>query len=91
MPPRSRKNVEPTSATEETVEPASEDASATADADPSDAPPVQDTAPAAEPEPERSEVQLVENPCSECFPGGWPEQSYALGCTHGTWQREATG
>lgn len=44
--------------------------------------------PDAETEPNRSDLQTVDAPCSECFPGGWPEQSFAVGCTHGTWQRD---
>lgn len=41
------------------------------------------------PDPERSDLQAVEQPCAECVPNGWPAQAYAVGCTHGTWQREA--
>ena len=40
--------------------------------------------------PERSDLQ-AEAPCAECFPGGWAAQATvvgALGCEHGTWQRE---
>ena len=41
-------------------------------------------------EPERSDIQAGEEPCGDCFPGGWAAQAAvvgALGCEHGTWQR----
>lgn len=47
-------------------------------------------APAAVDEPERGDLQGGE-PCSECFPGGWAAKDDsvgALGCEHGTWQRD---
>jgi hypothetical protein len=42
----------------------------------------------AETEPERSDLQAVENPCPNCFPNGWPEGSFAVGCEHGSWIRD---
>jgi hypothetical protein len=38
--------------------------------------------------PERSDLQTVDQPHEECFPNGWPEGAYSVGCTHGTWVRE---
>lgn len=40
--------------------------------------------------PERSDLQAGE-PCAECFPGGWAAKADtvgAVGCEHGTWQRD---
>ena len=42
------------------------------------------------PEPERSDLQAADTPCTECFPNGWPAQAYSVGCAHGTWVRETT-
>lgn len=58
-----------------------------------DAPRAQD--PPVQPEdsddpPERSDIQSGQ-PCPECFPGGWTAKDDsvgAVGCEHGTWQRE---
>lgn len=50
------------------------------------------TAPPSETPPEtpaKSDLQDVEQPCAECFPGGWPEQAFSVGCAHGTWIRES--
>lgn len=41
--------------------------------------------PEAEPAPAKSDLQTAERPCVECFPDGWTEQVFSLGCTHGTW------
>lgn len=44
----------------------------------------------AEAKSERSDIQTGEEPCTDCFPGGWVAQATvvgALGCEHGTWQR----
>lgn len=40
--------------------------------------------------PERSDLQTVDKPCEECFPNGWPEGAFSVGCTHGTWIRDNT-
>lgn len=75
MPPRKR-----VASTPKTEEPDETTAAATAgDGDAGEAP-----------EPERSDIQTGSEPCTECFPGGWAEQASvvgALGCEHGTWQR----
>ncbi|WP_439947169.1 hypothetical protein [Streptomyces sp. BBFR109] len=45
-------------------------------------------APDDEQEPrERSDLQDAERPCGECFPNGWPEGAFSVGCTHGTYIR----
>jgi hypothetical protein len=39
----------------------------------------------------RSDVQTGGEPCGYCFPGGWAAKADtvgALGCEHGTWQRD---
>ncbi|MEU5596692.1 hypothetical protein [Streptomyces sp. NPDC020298] len=36
----------------------------------------------------RSDLQTVDRPCEECFPNGWPQQAFSVGCTHGTWIRD---
>lgn len=41
-----------------------------------------------EDEPERSDLQAVDQPHEECFPNGWPEGAFSVGCTHGTWVRK---
>jgi hypothetical protein len=35
----------------------------------------------------RSDLQTVGQPCQECFPNGWPEGAFSVGCTHGTYVR----
>ena len=72
MPPRKRAQSAPKT-DEETLEPVDEQ-----------------TGPevGAETEPERSDLQTVGLPCSDCFPGGWPEGSFAVGCEHGSWIRD---
>lgn len=56
-------------------------------------PDAKQAAPDAEPEPEpkmpaRSDLQEANEPCSICYPDGWPEQVFSLGCEHGTWLRK---
>lgn len=83
MPPRKRAQSAPKTEPEPTDETLPEnDDSAT----PDDAP----TAPSgdAETKPARSDLETVEQPCPDCFPGGWPDQAFAVGCTHGSWQRD---
>ena len=43
------------------------------------------------PEPEKSDLQTVDEPCSACFPQGWHAQAFSVGCEHGTWTRESAG
>lgn len=87
MPPRKRT----ASATETTEEPQAPEVEAP-DGPDAGAPTDEEAAPDA-PEsnvgPGLSDLQAVEQPCRECMPNGWPAQAYAVGCTHGTWQREA--
>lgn len=47
-------------------------------------------APPTSPEPAKSDLQAVEAPCSLCFPNGWPDLVFAVGCEHGTWYRPDT-
>ncbi|MEU0818961.1 hypothetical protein [Streptomyces mirabilis] len=77
MPPRKRAASAPKPETEGTVAPLAEDDSDDPAAEQPD-----------EPKPERSDLQPVDAPCLECFPNGWPEQSFAVGCTHSTWKRD---
>ncbi|MGW2692333.1 hypothetical protein ACWC3Y_10780 [Streptomyces sp. NPDC001296] len=78
MPPRKRAQTAPkTDELGETAEPLTE-------GEPEPSGPDADGATA---EPERSDLQAVNEPCPTCFPGGWPEQSFAVGCEHGSWQR----
>lgn len=35
----------------------------------------------------KSDLQEVEQPCAQCFPNGWPEGAFSVGCEHGTWIR----
>lgn len=44
--------------------------------------------PAADKKPTKSDLQKVEQPCSECFPDGWGDGFFARGCEHGTWARD---
>lgn len=41
----------------------------------------------AAPPPSKSDLQEVEQPCAQCFPNGWPEGAFSVGCEHGTWIR----
>lgn len=80
MPPRKRaesKPAEPEAATQETELP---------DADSGDEETAEAAAPAAK-KPAQSDLQAVEAPCPECFPNGWPDGGFGLGCEHGTWYR----
>jgi hypothetical protein len=36
----------------------------------------------------RNDLQAADKPCGECFPNGWPEGIFSVGCTHGTYIRE---
>lgn len=36
------------------------------------------------------DLQAVDKPHEECFPNGWPEGAFSVGCTHGTWVRDNT-
>ncbi|MFI1165650.1 hypothetical protein ACH4UM_19045 [Streptomyces sp. NPDC020801] len=103
MPPRKRAASAPKAKPDEPIEPltANEDAGLAADEPASELPdsgPADDgSSDAGDPvppddpddEPEGSDdPQTADAPCIECFPGGWPAQSNAVGCTHGTWQRD---
>lgn len=96
MPPRSRKTAQPEpEADDAVVDPATEgdDTSPETPAEPQDSGALGDKAPAADgeetPEPERSDLQKVEQPCPECVPNGWPDGAFSVGCTHGTWVRDS--
>jgi hypothetical protein len=78
----------PDAANEATAEPVAPEES---DGDASEAEPEAQDPPVrpADP-PERSDIQTGQ-PCPECFPGGWTAKDDsvgAVGCEHGTWQRE---
>lgn len=77
MPPRKRTDTTPDELPEG-------DATAPESAAPEIAP---EEAPAPE-APQKSDLQVVEKPCGDCFPNGWPELGYAVGCEHGTWTRD---
>jgi hypothetical protein len=36
----------------------------------------------------KSDLQQVEQPCTTCFPSGWPAMAFSVGCEHGTWIRD---
>lgn len=90
MPPRKRtepKPVEP----EQTLVDAPQDPSADPTdesddtiSDPNDEP----HAASADPAPTKSDLQAVEQPCTTCFPTGWPDGAFSVGCEHGTWMRD---
>jgi hypothetical protein len=50
-------------------------------------PPADDEA-AAEPEPAKNDRQEAEQPCTECFRDGWPDDATSVGCSHDTWNRD---
>ncbi|MEU8968163.1 hypothetical protein AB0D11_02610 [Streptomyces monashensis] len=79
MPPRKRAQSAPKS-----VEP-DEATAALADGEPDPDTPEADVTP---PAPERSDLQTVDAPCPQCFPAGWPEGAFAVGCEHGSWKRD---
>lgn len=74
----------PESPVDEPVEALAEDAPSAADPDPDPAP-----EPLAPPDP----VAPVDEPqpCSECFPDGWPAGATSVGCVHGQWDRATAG
>lgn len=83
MPPRKRApNAPKTDGTKETQEPLTDEGSQEPAPDP-------DTATPSDPKPEKSDLQPVETPCAQCFPTGWPAQSFSVGCEHGTWTRKS--
>jgi hypothetical protein len=41
-------------------------------------------------DPEKSDLQTVEQPCPVCFPNGWADGAFSHGCEHGTWIRDNT-
>lgn len=92
MPPRKRAASTPKPDIEEAAEPAveggsEETAAGLAVAEPEN---LDASGADAEAKPERSDIQTGEEPCGDCFPGGWAAQAAvvgALGCEHGTWQR----
>ncbi|MGW2920418.1 hypothetical protein ACWDBF_21505 [Streptomyces angustmyceticus] len=64
------------------------DGAAENDAPTDDAPKAEDE-PQEEPDgPTKSDLQSVDQPCTECMPNGWPEGAFSVGCTHGTWIRK---
>ncbi len=86
MPPRKRAASAPKTEDEQTTDAPAEVQDDASDPDPED-PPAQPDEPN---EPQRSDIQTDDEPCPECFPGGWTAQHNsvgALGCEHGTWQR----
>jgi hypothetical protein len=95
MPPRKRNTAATTPAEREEEPVATEDEGKgqqadEASADDSPKPtPDDDKTPAPDGEkPARGDLQTVEQPCAECFPNGWPEDAFSVGCTHGTWVRD---
>lgn len=90
MPPRKRAESAPKPDPDETIAPAAEEGSEPdGPQEPQNSGTGEPTAAPPDPGPERSDLQTVNTPCAKCFPNGWPAQAYAVGCTHGTWQREA--
>lgn len=60
--------------------------------------PAEDPAPVPAPDPtpeppEPGPVAPVDEPqpCSECFPDGWPAGATSVGCVHGQWDRATAG
>jgi len=94
MPPRKRAASAPK--TEPAQEPETLEAADTADTAGGDAAAEPDEAPADDsadqtpdaPKAERGDVQAAGKPCQECFPNGWPEGAFSVGCTHGTYVRK---
>lgn len=93
MPPRKRAASAPKAepeqeplAPESEAEPEQADAGDSAEETPEEAPGA--TKPAEDEAPERSDLQTAEQPHEECFPNGWPEGAFSVGCTHGTWVRK---
>lgn len=86
MPPRKRAQSAPK--TEDPTTP-TEPAADGDDSEQTDTPAIPSRPEPADPgtEPSRSDLQTVDAPCADCFPAGWPDQSYAVGCEHGTWTR----
>jgi hypothetical protein len=78
MPPRKRAESAP-KIEEPTVESSADAPSADAE---------ETSAPQADTKPKRSERKPATLPCTDCFPGGWPETSTAVGCEHSSWTRD---
>jgi hypothetical protein len=34
------------------------------------------------------DTEPSEQPCTQCWPAGWPEGATSLGCGHGSWNRD---
>lgn len=34
------------------------------------------------------ETDPGEQPCTQCWPAGWPDYATSLGCGHGSWNRD---
>lgn len=99
MPPRKRAASAPKAESEqEPLAPENEaddqqdaaDDSASSAEEPQEQAPDGGEKPAEDDAPERSDLQTVDKPCKECFPNGWPEGAFSVGCTHGTWTRDNT-
>jgi hypothetical protein len=98
MPPRKRAASAPKDETEQELQtPETETAAEGQQAELEAAPAGDSTEPApagdggdqdAADEPERSELREAEMPCGECFPNGWPEGAFSVGCIHGTYVRK---
>lgn len=95
MPPRKRAESKPPEAAAPTVETSPRDAPvvdtpAVADPEaPTEGPLAGDMPKSLESqgEPEKSDLQAVEQPCPICIPNGWVDGAYAMACEHGTWYR----
>lgn len=91
MPPRKRAAPAPKpkpAAEPEGLDALAEDApEEAADAGDAEADEATDAAP-AEPEPAKGGDPDAEQPCTDCFPAGWPDGATSAGCGHGTWNRD---
>jgi hypothetical protein len=87
MPPRKRaasKPEQPPIEEQETVESAD-------DTDPEDSPQEAAHQDATADEPgsdDDTSDDNAEQPCTECFPNGWPAEGTSVGCAHGNWTRD---
>ena len=85
MPPRKRAQSAPK--TDSDAELLADDATEQEDsgAEGSTAPaPPDDT----EDKPKRGSRRHSDQPCTTCFPEGWPDGAIAVGCEHGSWTRD---
>ena len=85
MPPRKRAETKPADPVETATDEAAEETA------PAEAAAAEEPSSGSESKPTAKRKQHTDpEPCTECFPGGWPDGSTGLGCEHGTWSRDNT-